>query len=152
MIAMVSFKSKIRGSSSCLRLKASSWRVTDPARSAARRISSTSVRAGCSASTSPSASSRVAGDGGQRVVEVVRDAAREPADRLHLLRLPELILELAAVGDVLHRADHLRGPALGVPEDVRLLVHPADGAIGTDDAMLDIVRGGRGPRPRGSPT
>ncbi len=32
----------------------------------------------------------VAADRGQEVVEVVCDAAREPADRLHLLRLAEL--------------------------------------------------------------
>ena len=32
----------------------------------------------------------VAGDRGEEVVEVVRDAAGEPADRLHLLRLPKL--------------------------------------------------------------
>jgi hypothetical protein len=30
----------------------------------------------------------VAADGGQQVVEVVRDAAGQPADGLHLLRLP----------------------------------------------------------------
>src|SRR4030095_16434284 len=38
--------------------------------------------------------------GGQQVVEVVGDAAGELADRLHLLRLGELHLELLALGDV----------------------------------------------------
>ena len=37
---------------------------------------------------------RVAVDGHQQIVEVVRDAAGEPADRLHLLRLPQLLLAL----------------------------------------------------------
>jgi hypothetical protein len=37
---------------------------------------------------------------GQQVVEVVGDAAGELADRLHLLRLGELHLELLALGDV----------------------------------------------------
>ena len=36
----------------------------------------------------------VAEDRGEQVVEVVRDAAGEPADRFHLLRLPELLFAL----------------------------------------------------------
>ena len=36
----------------------------------------------------------------QQVVEVVRDAAREPADRVELLHLPHLLLEPGALGDV----------------------------------------------------
>ena len=43
---------------------------------------------------------RVADDGLQHVVEVVRDPARELPDRLHLLRLGELLLELALLGGV----------------------------------------------------
>ena len=49
----------------------------------------------------------VARDDGEEVVEVVGDAAGEPADRLHLLRLPELLLQMrvrvrggAAIADV----------------------------------------------------
>ncbi len=42
----------------------------------------------------------VAADGGEDVVEVVRDPAREAAHGLQLLRLAELILEVAALGDV----------------------------------------------------
>ena len=41
-----------------------------------------------------------ADDRGQHVVEVVRDAAGELADRLHLLALRELLLERALLGDV----------------------------------------------------
>ncbi len=33
----------------------------------------------------------------EQVVEVVRDAAGEPADRLHLLRLPQLLLQPPAL-------------------------------------------------------
>ena len=40
----------------------------------------------------------------------MRDAAGEPADRLHLLGLPELVLEAALLGDVLGEDEH-RGPA-----------------------------------------
>jgi len=44
----------------------------------------------------------------QQVVEVVRDPAREPPDRLQLLRLPQLLLQLLALRDVRrqrHRPD-----------------------------------------------
>ena len=51
----------------------------------------------------------VAVDGHQQIVEVVRDAAGEPSDRLHLLRLPQLllallqrVLRLLALDDVAH--------------------------------------------------
>ena len=44
----------------------------------------------------------VAANRGQQVVEVVRDAAGEAADRFHLLRLAQLILELHAIADVVH--------------------------------------------------
>ncbi len=51
-------------------------------------------------------------DDGEQVVEVVRDAAREPADRLHLLGLAELLLELAPLRDVLEQAERAdRGAA-----------------------------------------
>jgi hypothetical protein len=52
---------------------------------------------------------RVARDHGQQVVEVVRDAAGEPPDRLHLLRLPEPFLEPQPLGHVVR--EHERGPA-----------------------------------------
>ena len=39
----------------------------------------------------------------QQIVEVVRDAAGELADGLHLLRLPQLLLRLFARGDFLHQ-------------------------------------------------
>ena len=43
----------------------------------------------------------IAEDGGEQVVEVVRDAAGEPADRLHLLRLPQRVLGQLALRDLL---------------------------------------------------
>ena len=43
---------------------------------------------------------QAAGDAGQQVVEVVREAAGELAHRLHLLRLAQLLLQLLALGDV----------------------------------------------------
>ena len=47
-----------------------------------------------------------ADDAGEEVVEVVGDAARELAHRLHLLRLAELILSLLQLGlTLLHTRD-----------------------------------------------
>ena len=43
----------------------------------------------------------VAEDDGEHVVEVVRDAARQPADRLHLLRLTQRLLGRFAAADLL---------------------------------------------------
>ena len=44
-------------------------------------------------------------DGGEQVVEVVRNAARELADRFHLLRVPELVLELRAFRHIVGEHD-----------------------------------------------
>jgi hypothetical protein len=51
----------------------------------------------------------VAGDHRQQVVEVVRDAAGEAADRLHLLRVAQPALEPLALADVV--GEHERGAA-----------------------------------------
>ena len=48
----------------------------------------------------------VAEDAHQHVVEVVGDAAREAAQRLHLLRVAELRLQREAVGQVGDDRDH----------------------------------------------
>ena len=47
----------------------------------------------------------VAEDRGEQVVEVVRDAAGELADRLHLLALSQAVLEIAPLGDVARDGD-----------------------------------------------
>jgi hypothetical protein len=54
----------------------------------------------------------VAGDGHQKVVEVVRDSAGELADRLHLLRLPELLLERLPLADVAMGDHDSRNPRI----------------------------------------
>ena len=50
----------------------------------------------------------VAGDHRQQVVEVVRDAAGQPADRLHLLRLGEALLEPPPLGHVVGEHERRR--------------------------------------------
>ena len=49
----------------------------------------------------------IADDDCEQVVEVMRHAAGEVADRLHLLRLNELGLGLASLGDVLSDPEHV---------------------------------------------
>ena len=96
-----SFRLTIRGASICLRLKARSCRVSDEARSAALAISwagTAQVRLGAETFQQKF---RVARDHHQQIVEVVRDAAGQAADGFHLLRLPQLLLQGAALGDVL---------------------------------------------------
>ena len=77
-----------------------------------------------------------AGDDREQVVEVVRDAARQAAHRLHLLGLPELFLEPEALGDVHHRADHPRGPAVPVVQHVAAVEDAGVRAVGAAAAIL----------------
>ena len=68
----------------------------------------------------------------------MRDAAREPPDRLHLLRLAELVLEQLVVGDVLHhRQDELR-PLRRVAHDGDVDAAPALAAVLRDEAVLRL--------------
>ena len=80
----------------------------------------------------------VAEDDGEQVVEVVRHAARQPADRLELLGLAQLLLEEAALGDVLQRADQAHHRPAGIALRVHRRAHHADAAIRPDDAVLDL--------------
>jgi hypothetical protein len=80
----------------------------------------------------------------QDVVEVVRDAAGERADRLELLRLAQLQLEAVALGlgalasaDVLHRARHSIGLAAGVAQRDAALAIPVPFARVMAQAVFD---------------
>ena len=69
----------------------------------------------------------VGADHGEDVVEVMRDAAGELADRVHLLRLSQLIFELARLRHVDGDADH-REPAVEL-DRVRADVDVEDSAV-----------------------
>ena len=107
MPATTSLRSTPCGWSTCLRLKASSCRVSaGGALAAGCRISSSVLADAASLpGAARAASSAVPDDRGQEVVEVVRDPARQAADRLHLLGLNELFLELLLLGDVPQEAE-----------------------------------------------
>ncbi len=87
-------------------------------------------------------------NGRQGVVEVVRNASGQRADRLESLSAARLPLELPlfgveplAVGDVLGRADGARGMprgAFALEEGLRAGGHPTLGAVAPDDPVFQI--------------
>ena len=131
-------RSTISGLRICRRLTASSRPVSAAARSPACRIW-VEVAPGRIVLGQP-AEHQIghAVDDRQQVVEVVRDAAGEPADDLHLLRLLQLLLELALLGDVGGGADHADAPRRLVVDVEGAIADPAHGAVGPDDAV-DLV-------------
>ena len=90
----------------------------------------------------------VAADRGQQIVEVVRDPARKPSDRLELLRVQQLFLQLALVGDIPVVDDHDPLAVLAAPAADRL--DPAPGAVAVLQLELDraglLARQDRGER------
>ena len=93
----------------------------------------------------------VTDDAGEEVVEIVRDAAGECPEGLHLLGLKQLAFEFAASfvafvagGDVLNRAVDRHGPV--VPElDMADDAHPEFSLAGGEQRYFEFV-GGRGRR------
>jgi len=77
---------------------------------------------------------RLAHDRGEDVVEVVHHAARQAADRLHLLRLQELVLDLVAFAAHLQQAS----PFAEIPDDR----HRVELALVLDRVGVDL--GGQG--------
>ena len=91
----------------------------------------------------------VAVDDRQQVVEVVRHAARELAERVHFLRLTQLGLEMPPLGDIFGNPGHTDDlPAL-ISDRERAIANPANGAVGTHDPVLFVVGSGDLVRERG---
>jgi hypothetical protein len=76
----------------------------------------------------------------QQVVEVVRDAAGELPDRIHLLRLAQLFFEAAAIVDVLQRAVDARDHALRVALGLTDRPHPDPASVTRGDLKLEVER------------
>jgi hypothetical protein len=88
----------------------------------------------------------VAADDHEQVVEVVRDAARELADRVHLLSLPQLILArpqglvgALELGQVDGEAPELGRVPRQVGHDVNDVAQPDDVTRGRQRAILELV-------------
>src|SRR5262249_49767602 len=71
---------------------------------------------------------------------IVGDAARQPPNGFHLLRVTKLLFELPPLCDVLNGTDHPDGASVRIAFDVRLAVHPPDLTCAGDDTMFDVVR------------
>ena len=81
--------------------------------------------------------SAVAADDGEQVVEVVGHAAGQAADGLHLLRLAELLLQLAALGDIDSDAAQVGGTA-GTVGDGELVEQPVVDVVAMRAAFDDF--------------
>ena len=81
----------------------------------------------------------VAQDGGQQVVEVVRYAAGEAADALHLLGVRQLGLEGPPLGYVLQDAVVADQPAVLGELRHRRAPHPPHHAVLAHDAVLHLA-------------
>ena len=73
------------------------------------------------------------------------DAAGQAADRLHLLRLPQFILELPALGNIHHQAAELLHSSMRVLDDVNHRPEPDRAGVGRDGTVLEAGV----PAPRG---
>ena len=82
---------------------------------------------------------RKADDGGEHVVEIMRDAARQPADALHLLSLQELRLDLFLAGHILGQSREAEDFVLLIQHGKRSIPYPADFPVRPDDAILLLV-------------
>ena len=128
------FRSSTLGASTCLRLKASSWRVSTAAR-VAGLLDLLHLAARRRRQVLAEEQLAVAEDDGEQVVEVVGHAAGQPSDRLHLLGLAELLL---GVVPLLHLRAELGVAALDLGQ------HLVEG--GGEDAELVAAGAGHAHR------
>ena len=63
----------------------------------------------------------VSQNGGQKIIEIVRNSARELAERFHFLRTQHLILQLFARGDIHERTDKALRHAGSIADNQRAL-------------------------------
>ena len=68
-------------------------------------------------------------DHGQKIIKIMGQPAREPADCLHFLNLHELLLELPTLGDVAEHDDRSEETAMRVPDGRSAVVDRALTAI-----------------------
>ena len=94
---------RLRGSSDCRRPKASS-RLASSAPSWEASCASSRISRCSLVPEPPLEHLEIAGDHREKIVEVMGDAPGELADRLHLLRLAQLLLHLDACREVADEA------------------------------------------------
>lgn len=83
---------------------------------------------------------RVAIYGGQDIIEVVRYTARQRANGIHLLRLPDLLLEAHPLRYVMGDPNHPeRSPVVRVPQHLPCLFDYPDFTVRPNQPMHDCV-------------
>ena len=111
-------------------------------RSAARLIASAVGRTlGSSGSSIIDSSSAVAEDRRQHVVEIVRDAAGQAADCIHLLRLAQLIFEREPRGDIARDGLHADRRAV-LFDNLHALAEPELAAVLRNRRKLEVHQAG----------
>ena len=116
----------------CRREKARSCWVSAVRRSDASRTCSMSARAESPRGQHLFGARGIADDDGEQIVELMRHAARQPPDRLHLLSDDDLALHALACGDVGHDGERpgvvpfLVGDRSGLPGSRRCVSRPGE--------------------------
>ena len=82
----------------------------------------------------------VSQDGGEEVVEIVRDPAGQLTDCFHLLRLAELVFQPLAFRDVAGDADQAERPSVRAEERRLERLHQDGPAVGIGDPFLTSFR------------
>ena len=78
----------------------------------------------------------VAEDRGEKIIEIVGDAAGQLTKRLHLLRAHELVLQLFARGHIHEGADETNGRASRVPDDQRAFEQVPIGTVAVAEPIF----------------
>jgi len=78
----------------------------------------------------------IAGDDGEQIVEVVRDATRQHTQRFHLLRLAQLFFEVSTRGGILQRQQKHLAIRFALAFDLR---QPADDQVYFTKAPADFT-------------
>ena len=77
----------------------------------------------------------------ERIVDLVRDAARHRPDRCEAIAEEQLRLEHLLVGHVLRRSDQrLRTPVVALDDDDAATVQPPDRPVSERDAVIELER------------
>ena len=152
---MVALTSTLRGCSGWRRAKASRCWINSVQRCAAWSIRDAVC---CSAGLSARAGHQRlggAGDDGEHVVEVMRDAAGELSDRVELLRLLQLALGFARGGDVVvdqrRAADRARGVAQRAAGDHEMGLAVAAAGPGDQLEIVELLAAQRRASPASLP-
>ncbi len=118
------------GSTDCRRANANNCRVSSAARCAPLSHCATQSRSAGGRCNESCSKPVIAADSRQQIVELVRDDPRQTPDRVHLLRLPQAVLDLSAFGDVTRNNHNLQQSSrFRIAHRLGTALHPAIRAV-----------------------